>query len=53
MTKRLIRGCPSFLRIVLDRIRTVDKRRLVKKLGRITRSEIEKVKDVIKEMLVD
>ena len=39
--------------IVLDQIRTVDKRRLVKKLGRITRSEIEKVKDVIKEMLVD
>ena len=39
--------------IVLDQIRTVDKRRLVKKLGRITRSEIEKVKYVIKEMLVD
>lgn len=39
--------------VVLDQIRTVDKRRLVKKLGRITRSEIEKVKSVIKEMLVD
>ena len=39
--------------IVLDQIRTVDKRRLVKHLGRITRSEIEKVKYVIKEMLVD
>ena len=39
--------------LVLDQIRTVDKRRLVKKLGRITRSEIEKVKYVIKEMLVD
>ena len=39
--------------IVLDQIRTVDKRRLGKKLGRITRSEIEKVKYVIKEMLVD
>ena len=39
--------------IVLDQIRTVDKRRLVKKLGRITRSEIEKVKYVIKEMFVD
>lgn len=39
--------------IILDQIRTVDKRRLVKKLGRITRSEIEKVKYVIKEMLVD
>lgn len=39
--------------IVLDQIRTVDKRRFVKKLGRITRGEIEKVKHVIKEMLVD
>lgn len=39
--------------IVLDQIRTVDKRRLVKRLGRINRSEIEKVKHVIKEMLVD
>ena len=39
--------------IILDQIRTVDKRRFVKKLGRITRSEIEKVKYVIKEMLVD
>ncbi|MBI3584630.1 MAG: type II toxin-antitoxin system PemK/MazF family toxin [Nitrospinae bacterium] len=39
--------------IVLDQIRTVDKRRLVKRLGCITRSEIEKVKYVIKEMLVD
>ena len=39
--------------IVLDQIRTVDKRRLVKRLGRITRSEIEKVKYVINEMLVD
>ncbi len=39
--------------IILDQIRTVDKRRLGKRLGRITRSEIEKVKYVIKEMLVD
>ena len=39
--------------IVLDQIRTVDKRRLVKRLGRITKSEAERVKGVIKEMLVD
>src|SRR3989337_210845 len=39
--------------IFLMQKRTVDKRRLVKKLGRITRSEIEKVKYVIKEMFVD
>jgi mRNA interferase MazF len=39
--------------IVLDQIRTVDRRRLVKHLGKITSSEIRKVKAVIKEMLVD
>lgn len=39
--------------IVLDQIRTVDKRRLVKRLGRITKGETERVKGVIKEMLVD
>lgn len=39
--------------IVLDQIRTVDKRRLVKRLGKITKSEAERVKGVIKEMLVD
>ena len=39
--------------IVLDQIRTVDKRRLVKRLGRITKSDAERVKRVIKEMLVD
>lgn len=39
--------------VVLDQIRTVDRRRLVKRLGCITKREIEKVKYVIKEMLVD
>ena len=39
--------------IVLDKIRTVDKRRLVKRLGKIDKIIIQKVKDVIKEMLVD
>jgi len=39
--------------IILDQIRTVDKKRLVKRLGRINRNEMEKVKHVIKEMLVD
>lgn len=39
--------------IVLDQIRTVDKRRLVKRLGRIPKSDTERVKGVIKEMLVD
>jgi mRNA interferase MazF len=39
--------------IVLDQIRTIDKQRLVKKLGRINDDIISTVKTVIKEMLVD
>ena len=39
--------------IVLDQIRTIDKRRLVKKLGRIHNDTVLAVKAVIKEMLVD
>ena len=39
--------------IVLDQIRTVDKQRLVIKLGQLRPSLIKKVKAVIQEMLVD
>jgi mRNA interferase MazF len=39
--------------IVLDQIRTVDKQRLVTKLGQLRPSLIKKVKAVIQEMLVD
>ncbi len=39
--------------IVLDQIRTVDRRRLVKELGKINRLQTQKVKAVLKEMLVD
>ena len=39
--------------IVLDQIRTVDKARLVKKLGRIANPEIERVKEILREMLVE
>ena len=39
--------------IVLDQIRTVDKRRLVKKLGAIDETAIQKTRAVIREMLVD
>lgn len=39
--------------IVLDQIRTVDKRRLVKRLGTIDESAIQNTKTVIREMLVD
>ena len=39
--------------IVLDQIRTVDKQRLVTKLGQLRPSLIKKVKAVIQEILVD
>lgn len=39
--------------IVLDQLRTVDRRRLVKELGKITVAQAHKVKAVLKEMLVD
>jgi mRNA interferase MazF len=39
--------------IVLDQIRTIDKQRLVKKLGGISDDVILSVKTAIKEMLVD
>ncbi|MBI4686280.1 MAG: type II toxin-antitoxin system PemK/MazF family toxin [Nitrospirae bacterium] len=39
--------------IVLDQIRTVDRRRLVKKLGKISEDTIENVKAVLKQILVD
>ena len=39
--------------IVLDQIRTIDKRRLVKRLGNIEKQAIHRIKSVIKEMLID
>jgi len=39
--------------VVLDQLRTVDKRRLVKRLGTIKTPEVVEVKSVLKEMLVD
>jgi len=39
--------------IVLDQLRTVDKRRLVKKLGKINIKTVTNMKAIIKEMLVD
>ena len=39
--------------ICLDQIRTVDQRRLQKKLGTIPSTAVVKVKTVIREMLVD
>ncbi len=39
--------------VVIDQLRTVDRIRLIKKLGKIKKKEIEEVKSVIQEMLVD
>lgn len=39
--------------IVLDQLRTLDKLRLVKKLGSIDSATIHTVKKILKEMLVD
>jgi mRNA interferase MazF len=39
--------------IVMDQIRTIDKERIIKILGKLTEPEISKVKSVIKETFVD
>ncbi len=39
--------------IILDQLRTIDKVRLVKKLGNIESKTVRKVKEVLREMLVD
>ena len=39
--------------IVLDQIRTVDKKRIVKELGKANSSTIKEIKSIIKEMLID
>jgi len=39
--------------IVLDQIRTIDKGRIIRKVGKIPPQQIQRVKSVIKEMLVD
>lgn len=39
--------------VVLDQIRTIDKRRLVKRLGKLETKTISTMKAIIQEMLVD
>ena len=39
--------------IVIDQIRTIDKRRIIRTLGSLSNPEIKKVKSVIKETFVD
>jgi mRNA interferase MazF len=37
---------------VLDQIRTIDKKRIIKTLGKLNQKEITGVKNIINEMLV-
>jgi mRNA interferase MazF len=39
--------------IVLDQVRTIDKQRILKNLGRLSKPEIKKVKSILKETFVD
>lgn len=39
--------------IVLDQIRTIDKSRLIKKMGKTEKKTIVKVKNILREMLID
>ena len=39
--------------IVLDQIRTIDNKRILKRLGKINNKSITEIKKVIKEMLID
>jgi mRNA interferase MazF len=39
--------------IVLDQVRTIDKQRIIKPLGKLSRTEIKEVKAIIKETYVD
>lgn len=39
--------------IALDQIKTIDKMRIIKKLGKVSKKEIINIKKVLKEMLID
>jgi mRNA interferase MazF len=39
--------------IVLDQIRTIDKQRIIKDLGRLTKPDINELKSVLKETYID
>ncbi|MBN2259721.1 MAG: type II toxin-antitoxin system PemK/MazF family toxin [Clostridiales bacterium] len=39
--------------IILDQIRTIDKQRIIKDLGRLSKPEIKAVKEIIRETYVD
>ena len=49
-TKTKIKNTESH--IALDQIRTLDKRRFIKKIGKLNKKEIQEVKNILEEMLI-
>jgi mRNA interferase MazF len=39
--------------VVLDQVRTIDKQRIIKNLGKLSKPEVKEVKSIIKETFVD
>ena len=39
--------------VAIDQVRTIDKSRIIKKFDRLTKSEIQKCKEIIRETFVD
>jgi mRNA interferase MazF len=39
--------------VVLDQVRTIDKQRIIKSLGKLSKTEVKQVKSIIKETYVD
>ncbi|QEN06358.1 type II toxin-antitoxin system PemK/MazF family toxin [Thiospirochaeta perfilievii] len=39
--------------VVLDQIRTIDKKRVIKKIGKLKKSDIVSIKSVLNEMLIE
>jgi len=39
--------------VVLDQIRTIDKKRVIKKIGKLKKSDILSIKSVLNEMLIE
>ncbi|MBP6312112.1 MAG: type II toxin-antitoxin system PemK/MazF family toxin [Flavobacteriales bacterium] len=51
-TRILVKHTKQKGMIAIDQIRTIDKKRIIKSLGKLTGSEIERCKAVIKETFV-
>ncbi len=52
-TRVRIKHNRQYSHVVIDQIRTIDRQRIIKKLGELSRTEISRVKSIIKETFVD